>query len=60
MVWILLVSWQLSLMMRLGGVAGLQQDLGNNFEVHTFAESTAVHFGRLSDQEVAAYIATGM
>ena len=46
-------------MMKSGGIAGLHQDLQNNFEVHTFAESTAVHFGKLSDQEVAAYVATG-
>lgn len=46
-------------MMRLGGIAGLRQDLENNSEVHTFVESTAVQFGKLSDQEVAAYIATG-
>lgn len=46
-------------MMRLGGIAGLPQDIEDNFEVHTFAESTAVQFGKLSDQEVVAYIATG-
>ncbi|KAL3135415.1 hypothetical protein ABBQ32_007597 [Trebouxia sp. C0010 RCD-2024] len=38
---------------------GLQQDLADGFEVHTFAETTAVQFGKLSDQEVAAYISTG-
>ena len=46
-------------MMKLGGTAGLQQDPEGSLEVHTFAESTAVQFGKLSDQEVAAYIATG-
>lgn len=39
--------------------AGLQQEQGNDFEVHTFAETTAVQFGKLSDKEIAAYIATG-
>ena len=46
-------------MMRSGGIAGLQQDVEDKFEMHTFAVSTAVQFGKLSDQEVAAYIATG-
>ncbi|KAA6416484.1 MAG: hypothetical protein FRX49_13544 [Trebouxia sp. A1-2] len=36
-------------------------DTGNTskFEVHTFAETTAVHFSKLSEQEIAAYVATG-
>ena len=36
--------------------AGLSQ---NDAQVHTFSETTAVQFGKLSDQETAAYIATG-
>lgn len=59
MVWIWLTRWHLVLTMRSGGIAGLQKDPENNVEVHTFVESTAVQFGKLSDQEVAAYIATG-
>lgn len=38
---------------------GLGQGNTTNFEVHTFAETTAVHFSKLSEQEIAAYIATG-
>ena len=38
---------------------GLGQGITKNFEVHTFAETTAVHFSKLSEQEIAAYIATG-
>ncbi len=38
---------------------GLGQDNTSTFEVHTFAETTAVHFSKLSEQEIEAYIATG-
>jgi hypothetical protein len=38
---------------------GLGQGNTSKFEVHTFAETTAVHFSKLSEQEIAAYIATG-
>lgn len=59
MVWVWLASWDSMFMMKSGGTAGLQQDPEGSLEVHTFAESTAVQFGKLSDQEIAAYIATG-
>jgi len=36
---------------------GLGQGSTTKFEVHTFAETTAVHFSKLSEQEIAAYIA---
>ena len=63
-VWITLASLHSVSISKSRGVAGLQQDLRgqdlrNSFEVHTFAETTAVQFGKLSDQEIAAYIATG-
>ncbi|DBA74785.1 TPA: hypothetical protein ACH3X2_009308 [Trebouxia sp. C0005] len=38
---------------------GLGQGNTSKFEVHTFAETTAVHFSKLSEQEIAAYVATG-
>lgn len=38
---------------------GLSQNDALDTQVHTFSETTAVQFGKLSDQEIAAYIATG-
>ena len=40
--------------------AGLGQDSNAKLQVHTFSETTAVQFGELSDEEIAAYIATGV
>ena len=31
----------------------------SKLDMHTFAETTVVQFGKLSEQEIAAYIATG-
>lgn len=59
MVWRVLASLHSVSIVESRGTAGLQQDLADGFEVHTFAETTAVQFGKLSDQEVAAYISTG-
>lgn len=59
MVWIVLASLHSVSIVEPGGTAGLQQNLADGIEVHTFAETTAVQFGKISEQEVAAYISTG-
>lgn len=38
---------------------GLDQGHNSKLDMHTFADTTVVQFGKLSEQEIAAYIATG-